>query len=393
MPVKLDPKFIQSEFSKKGWTLLSDYERSSKALDVVCPQGHTTKITWNNFQKGQGCGFCAQNVAFTYDEVKAYFQEHGCELLSETYERSVDPLDYRCSCGHVACIDFGNFRKGRRCQKCKGKKIADKLGTDFEKAKQVVESHGLKLIDCWREKSGKSNRTKIKYICGCGAETEAWFSNFYKVQNCHACGVAKKSGENSYRYDPDRDAVAFRKKFRKICSNMVRRFMKATNGTKSKKTAELLGYTPEDLQEHILNHPDYNSCKDGEWHVDHIFPIQAFLDHGISDLKLVNALHNLRPMPGRENLSKAAVYDKHKFKEWLDEMEPEKKKRPWYNNTAFAVLCSFVLCLGIVSYDNAVTVTEDLLASMQYDDIGWKEEDRRLVARRGKSLTCSKTCG
>jgi hypothetical protein len=35
-------------------------------------------------------------------------------------------------------------------------------------------------------------------------------------------------------------------------------------------------------------------------HVDHIFPIQAFLDHGILDLKTINALDNLRPMLGPE---------------------------------------------------------------------------------------------
>jgi hypothetical protein len=53
--------------------------------------------------------------------------------------------------------------------------------------------------------------------------------------------------------------------------------------------------------------------------VDHIFPVQAFLDHGILDLKLINHLSNLRPMPGKENLSKADKYDEKEFTEWLNQ--------------------------------------------------------------------------
>jgi len=79
----------------------------------------------------------------------------------------------------------------------------------------------------------------------------------------------------------------------------------------------LLGYRPIDLQNHILNHPDYKNCIGKEWHVDHIFPIQAFLDHGILDLKIINKLSNLRPMLGPENLQKADKYDEKEFTEWL----------------------------------------------------------------------------
>ena len=95
--------------------------------------------------------------------------------------------------------------------------------------------------------------------------------------------------------------------------------MKATGQTKTRSTHKLLGYKPIDLQEHILNHPDYKNCIGQDWHVDHIFPIQAFLDHGILDLKFINHLSNLRPVLGPENLSKADKYDEKEFKKWLEE--------------------------------------------------------------------------
>jgi hypothetical protein len=39
-----------------------------------------------------------------------------------------------------------------------------------------------------------------------------------------------------------------------------------------------------------------------------------FLDHGILDLKIINALENLRPIPDPENISKADNYDEQEFK-------------------------------------------------------------------------------
>jgi hypothetical protein len=54
-----------------------------------------------------------------------------------------------------------------------------------------------------------------------------------------------------------------------------------------------------------------------EWHIDHIFPIKAFIDHGITDLSIINDLDNLRPLSKKENLSKNAKYDKDKFMKWL----------------------------------------------------------------------------
>jgi 5-methylcytosine-specific restriction endonuclease McrA len=93
--------------------------------------------------------------------------------------------------------------------------------------------------------------------------------------------------------------------------------LKATGGKKADRSAALLGYTPEQLQEHILNHPNMASLQGKEWHVDHIFPIQAFLDHGIEDLRLINALDNLQPLEGSENISKGDGYDTEQFLKWM----------------------------------------------------------------------------
>lgn len=73
----------------------------------------------------------------------------------------------------------------------------------------------------------------------------------------------------------------------------------------------LLGYSLSDLKHHLES-----QFKDGmlwenrsEWHIDHIKPIKAFLDEGITDPKIINALDNLQPLWAHENLSKGAKYD------------------------------------------------------------------------------------
>lgn len=86
---------------------------------------------------------------------------------------------------------------------------------------------------------------------------------------------------------------------------------------KNQKAIKLLGYSVEELKNHIINHPNWASLSDGDWHIDHIFPIKAFVDYGISDIKIINSLDNLQPLSSRDNLSKNDYYETDKFEEYL----------------------------------------------------------------------------
>jgi hypothetical protein len=249
---------------------------------------------------------------FTYEFVKDFFLQQGCDLLEDEYVSNGTKMKYRCSCGGKSEVRFRDFKRGRRCQDCKGRTNSKKLRTSEDDITKLCEEYKCQFVRSWIQ----SKRIRIEFICKCGRNWEAYLSNYRRCPNCKKCGNKKVSGPNCYMYDPDRDAVAMRKRFRKVCGQHIRRFMRATGQKKTRSTHELLGYRPQDLQEHILNHPDYKSCN-GDWHVDHIFPIQAFLDHDILDLSVINHLSNLRPMPGPENLSKADKYDEQDFKKWL----------------------------------------------------------------------------
>ena len=92
-----------------------------------------------------------------------------------------------------------------------------------------------------------------------------------------------------------------------------------TGQLKSDRSYLMLGYTPNELSKHIKSHENWSKVKDGKYHIDHIFPIQAFVDYNIRDIKLINCLDNLQPLDAKENCLKNDNYNKVEFEGWLKE--------------------------------------------------------------------------
>jgi GNAT superfamily N-acetyltransferase len=215
--------------------------------------------------------------------------------------------------------------------------------TPEHELREFCNSHGCIFLERFSV-SGKKH-ARIRYVCACGRTAEAILCNFKKYPNCWECSKAKKSGDKCHLWNPDREAVRLRKKYAKICSNALGRCLKAFGTDKSATTRSLLGYTPADLLAHLRSFPGFDP--DAEFHIDHIFPVRAFVDYEIFDLKTINSLRNLRPLPGPENLSKGAKYDAREFERWLGEMGVA-AGRPWREG--------FEECgapgLGIVLFDD-----------------------------------------
>ncbi len=78
---------------------------------------------------------------------------------------------------------------------------------------------------------------------------------------------------------------------------------------KTAKTSELMGCTPEFLNNHLEKYfDDQMSWKNhGEWHIDHIIPCCAF-GISIEEQKVLHWYQNLRPMWAKDNLSKNGAY-------------------------------------------------------------------------------------
>lgn len=81
----------------------------------------------------------------------------------------------------------------------------------------------------------------------------------------------------------------------------------ATHGDVNFRINDALGYSCEDLKSHIekqftegMSWSNYS-----EWHIDHIIPLAAMVNSGVSDPKAMHCLSNLRPIWAKENQSKS----------------------------------------------------------------------------------------
>lgn len=241
--------------------------------------------------------------------IESYFKSQGCTLIDE-YKGCLVKMRYICKCGNEGFTSWNNFSRGRRCGRCS--KYRNRYS--YEDVKKEFFSHGCELL----EDSYKGFREPMKYRCRCGRISITTFTVFHhQYQNCLECGKEKNRKEKHHAWRSDRDKFEQEKKFRKKMYKALSSTLQCSKQKKWARTHKLLGYTHIQLMEHITSHSNWPMVKDGNWHIDHIFPINAFIEHDITDPKIVNHLTNLRPLSQKENNEKWATYDKDAFKQWL----------------------------------------------------------------------------
>jgi hypothetical protein len=250
----------------------------------------------------------ANSKRLTYDYVLNYFKSEGCQLLEHDYINTDHKLNYICSCGNSSKISFHNFKSGQRCYKCSGKTkhTLESVIKIFQERKCILLEHEY-----------INNSKSMRYVCSCGLESKINLNNFLNGNRCKKCGYNKNTGSNNKKWNPDREKVKLKRKIANFAYSAIRRCLNYSKDKKDVSSELLLGYTKTDLLNHIYKHNDWSNVKDQEWHIDHIFPIKAFIDFNIYDIKIINSLDNLRPMLEQDNLSKSGKYDKNLFKEWL----------------------------------------------------------------------------
>lgn len=253
----------------------------------------------------------ASGIKLSHEEVSKCFKEQGCELLEE-YKNARTKMKYRCCCGNVSEIVFYSFKAGNRCRSCGNKKNAEKQTFLQKDAAEKFRKIGCELLGTYVKAS-----VPVEFKCHCGRVSTTLPNNVWRRGRCGECGIEARSGSGHYMWYDDRDAFKLLCSFKDRCHKLITMVLKVTGRVKNKKSAELLGYDYKQLQSHIKSHPNWENVKDKPWHVDHIFPIKAFIDHGISDLKIINSLDNLRPLDAAENFCKNAKYDKDEFYKWL----------------------------------------------------------------------------
>ena len=107
-----------------------------------------------------------------YEEAKS----EGFIILTgmEEYKFGNEKLQLQCKNGHIIEVTYKEWKKGRRCYKCKEDKKEDRI-------KKICKNKNFELIDYGKD--------KIRFKCENGHFNEITLSNFYKEQNCGKCDL------------------------------------------------------------------------------------------------------------------------------------------------------------------------------------------------------------
>lgn len=315
MTKRLSQKDLENEFSQRDCELLEEYKNNYTPLKFRCSCGSISTITYKSFRRGSKCLNCSGKVLHTFETVRKYIKSEGYELLEEEYTGAFTIMKTKCPEGHIYETHWNNFQQGRRCVVCKPKIVGDQLRLNYEQVKKVFEDAGCELLS----NDYKGNHKPLKYKCCCGRTSKIALANFQNGSRCAKCRSDNMSGDKHHNWIKDRKEAKLRELMRKRCTSMLKNVYRLLGKRKKSKSYEILGYTPQDLREHVTNHPNWSKVKDKKWHLDHIFPIKAFCDYGVTDLSLINCLENLQPLIGRENLKKHAKYNELEFERWIED--------------------------------------------------------------------------
>jgi hypothetical protein len=163
-------------------------------------------------------------------------------------------------------------------------------------------------------------------ICKRGHMAERSLAN----ANCCQCAIeksrtksAKKRKAEYYQENKERLVEASVKLQRKMYKespkakaavairNMLKRVLYKGERRKHGGSYEMMGFSHDDLIRDMESKfkEGMSWSNYGKWHIDHIVPVSWFINNGITDPAVVNALSNLQPLWAEENLSKGNSVD------------------------------------------------------------------------------------
>ncbi len=306
MPRKIDYDEARKLYASHGCELIeTQYVNSVTPMEFRCKCGTTHKKAYSAFARHPFCDRCGKTCKLGQDDVAAFFAKHGCRLLDQ-YTKNNIPLNFECKCGKVSSKAFCNFKRYPQCKDCSGKH-----SYSIEEVRLIFAKSGCELLDT----TYKNGRSKLKYVCNCGNHSSISLEKFIAGQRCQKCAL--RIGHKNGRWNPDRELVKLNQMIAIRSLGYLKRLLRMQGKKKENRMQEYVGYSTKDLRERITGHHNWGKVKCGVWHIDHIFPIKAFLENGITDPKLINSLDNLQPLSGKANLKKGAKYNKKEFQEWL----------------------------------------------------------------------------
>lgn len=167
----------------------------------------------------------------------------------------------------------------------------------------------------WRENNPESVKASYRQWYAASREQAIASSTRWRDENVERARATQKAWAEGNRdrvreknrqwYHANKHDPEFRSA--RAARGMLGKFLFRTRQEKSGRTHEVLGYSAEQLREHLERQFTKGMTWDnyGEWHIDHIVPVAEHIRNGEADPAVVNCLTNLRPMWAEENMRKS----------------------------------------------------------------------------------------
>jgi hypothetical protein len=111
-------------FKNNNCELLSkEYKNNTSILEYKCKCNNKIEMTFKKYLVQLCCNECHKKTLqriykYDFDQVKRYFEDKNCDLISTEYINNKTDLEYICECKNRSKITFKSFLDGQRCSKC-----------------------------------------------------------------------------------------------------------------------------------------------------------------------------------------------------------------------------------------------------------------------------------
>lgn len=262
-----------------------------------CKHGHISK----RFTSAGKCVTCGRiELAENKDKRKEYYKKNN-----EAIRKKVN--EYRLSNAEVISKRKNDYYQKNRDEILKRRK-------EFRDNNSELISRQKK--DYYRRNWSKIRKAKKEFYRANRSDVLLSQKEFYKRNKRdikkRVKAYREKNRENIRSYLSDYNKRKYRDdplfKLRMICRGHLRRVLIYTGENRNLPTFQMLGYDTQQLRERIESTWIEGMSWDnhGEWHIDHIKSIKSFIDEGVHDPKIINALENLQALWAFDNLSKGS---------------------------------------------------------------------------------------
>ena len=272
---------------------------------------HINDLIRKDGKEQKSCGNCNNQHDHSGETIKVNIDgnEKEIKVLEKLTRKCGTNIYYKClcHCGEKFECLYGDFKKIKSCgclHNYENQEIKVKIKNGYKVIK-ILDKTDLKSTD---------GNTIYNCQCWCGEKFKTYIKAIKQGRN-RSCGCLRK-GVNSHLYkNYNQENIESSRKMRVIFSS----FKNRPNLEKDSNIDINFGYSGIEFCNHMINcNLDWKNTK--SYHIDHIFPIKAFIENNIFDLKIIFSLDNLQVLSKEDNLKKKDKYNKLQFYEKYSEI-------------------------------------------------------------------------